>query len=94
MEKIKVLHYIKTDEAEYYVYNIKQKENSNVSVAIIRNSRFMNKRILEKEIEDESIGLCGGDSWDSFVHHCINALRAHIKWNKECLIIDTRTDNL
>ena len=102
METLKVLHYVKTDKAEYYVYNIKQVGNSNVSVAIVRDgeeagimSIFRDrKRILVEEIQDESIGMCGGDSWDTFVRHCLDQLYRYIRLKKEHRVIDIRTDHL
>jgi len=88
-EKLGLLHYIKTNEAEYEVYNIDYLEGTVVSVWIERNG----ESILEEEIADESLGTLGGESFSRFVRSCLNHTRDYIKDNNEIIIEDEKCDD-
>ncbi|MEK6829105.1 MAG: hypothetical protein AABY15_03180 [Nanoarchaeota archaeon] len=88
-KKLSLLHYIKSDKSEYYIYNIECLEGTNVSVWIERDGRS----ILQPEIFDESWGTMGGDSFSSFVISCLNVLRSDIKKRGEFIIKDERIKN-
>lgn len=85
-EKLKLIHYVKTDGAEYCVYNIQTSEESSVSIAVERNKI----RILKKEIFEESWGTLGADSFSTFVHHILYHLYEFIKKQNEFIIEDKR----
>jgi hypothetical protein len=89
VQKLKLLHHIQTDKANYFIYNIKCLEGTNVSVWIERDG----VNILQEEVFEESWGTMGGDSFSSFVISCLNVLRDHIKHNGEFIIKDEMIKN-
>jgi hypothetical protein len=96
MKKLQLLHKIFTDKSEYYIFNIENNPKKDlVSVGVNRIYKTFygittTKRILEKEIFDDSWGMLGADSFDSFVRDCLNRVRTYAKEHGEVIIEDIK----
>lgn len=88
VNKLCLLHYIKTDKADYNVYNIDPIDGTATTIWIERD----NVSILESEVFDESWGTLGADSFSTFVSHCLGVLRSDIKSRGEFIIDDKKID--
>jgi hypothetical protein len=89
-ERLKLLHYIKTDYAEYYVYETQTLQGVDcVNIEIERVDPYGKKElILQKEIFEESWGAMGGVAFSSLVIDAIGKLKDLIKDKKEFIIED------
>lgn len=89
-ERLKVIHFIKTNEAEYLVYNTQTLQGIDCVNIEIERVTVTGKKdiILEYEIFEDSFGAMGGDSFHSLVIDALNHLRGYIKERGELIIED------
>jgi hypothetical protein len=89
-ERLKLIHYIKTDYAEYFVYNTQTLQGVDcVNIEIERLDPYGKKElILQKEIFEDSFGGMCGDSFHSLVIDALWRLNEYIKEKREFIIED------
>lgn len=87
-ERLQLLHYIKTDNAEYFVYNTQTVKRDPVNIEIERVKNDLKRIILEEEIYEDSLGGLCGNSFSHLVHDSLYHLREYIKENNEFIIED------
>jgi uncharacterized protein YktB (UPF0637 family) len=90
-ERLSVIHFIKTDYAEYFVYNTQTIKEDWVNIEIERVD-FSGKKelVCEQQIFDESFGAMGGDSFTTLVMRALADLKDLIKEKREYIIEDKK----
>lgn len=88
-KRLKILHYIKTDKHEYFVYNTETNKEDSVNIEI-EKSGSGREIILESEIMEDSFGAMPGDSFNRLVNNSLGMLRKYLAGRGEEIIIDSK----
>lgn len=89
-ERLRLIHFFKTNKAEYFVYNTQTLQGIDcVNIEIERKSS-KTEIILEDKISDDSYGGMCGDSFHSLVIDALNHVRDYVREHKEFIIEDKK----
>lgn len=79
-----LIHYVKTNSSEYFVYQL-DNTNNECDLAIMRKTLFgvVKYRILEKELSKLNWEMVGGECYATFLRRSIDALNDYVDGCRE-----------